>query len=169
MSLFKYFHSTNICEEDINREKAFLTNIKESVSKKCGISKFIEYDDFTVAFAGSMDNMELLLEITTQKCNGKKYMYASIDDEVSWQEWDFDNLADFEKNIVEYIVNRVNKTIKTVVEISKNEFRTISSYLDENGEWVCFEEESSNNRAFGFITSKTPKSTEIIKTYKLEI
>ena len=67
MSLFKFFHSTKTYEEDIQREKDCILRIKEAVSQKCGIDNFIEYDDFTVAFAGSRDNMELMLEICTQK------------------------------------------------------------------------------------------------------
>ena len=112
MSLFKFFHTTKTDEEDIQREKDCITRIKQAVSQKCGIDNFIDYDDFTVAFAGSKDNIELMLEICTQKYDGKKYLYASVDDEVSWQEWDFDNSDEFENNIVEYIANRVNRTIK---------------------------------------------------------
>ena len=112
MSLFKFFHSTKTLEEDIQREKDCILRIKQAVSQKCGIDEFIDYDEFAVAFAGSKDNMELLLEICTQKCDDKKYLYASLDDEVSWQEWDFDNLDEFENNIIDHIANRVNRTIK---------------------------------------------------------
>lgn len=89
-----------------------VVRIRRAVSRKCGIDNFINYDDFTVAFAGSKDNIELMLEICTQKCEGKKYLYASVDDEVSWEEWDFDNLDEFENNIIEYIANRVDRTVK---------------------------------------------------------
>ena len=78
------------------------------------------------------DNMELMLEICTQKCDGKKYLYASLDDEVSWQEWDFDSLDEFENNIIEYIVNRVNRTIKTVIKKVKHKsYQETIYYLDE--------------------------------------
>ena len=119
MCLFKFFHLTKTFEEDIQREKDCIAVIKKAVSNKCGIDNFIDYDDFTVAFAGSKDNMELMLEICTQKYEGKKYLYASVDDEVSWQEWDFDNLDEFENNIICYIANRVNRTIKTVTKVNK--------------------------------------------------
>lgn len=169
MGLFKIFHTTKTLEVDIQREKDCVARIKQAVSKKCGIDNFIVYDDFTVAFAGSKNNMELLLEIRTQKCDGKKYLYASLDDEVSWQEWDFDDLDEFENNIIDHIANRVNRTIKTVTEVNKKNFRIASYYLDENGEWVCFEDHSSDSKWFCFITAHLTESSETIKTYKLEI
>ncbi len=167
MKLFRFFHATQTSEEDIQREKDCITKIKQAVSKKCGIDHFIEYDNFTVAFAGSKDNMELMLEISTQKSGEEKYLYASVDDEVSWQEWDFDNLDEFENKIIEYIANRVNRTVKTVTEINKNSFRVTSYYLNESNEWICFEEEHSDSKLVCHIISLLSKSEEIIKTYHL--
>lgn len=169
MSLFKFFHSTKTYYEDVQREKECVVKIKEAVSKKCGVEHFIEYDDFTVAFAGSKENMELILEICTQKCDGKKCLYASVDDEASWQECDFDNLDEFENNIIEYIANRVNRTIKTTTEVNNNNFRVTSYYMNENGDWICFEEHSSDSTSLCFIATHLTESSEIIKTYKLEI
>ena len=169
MGLFKFFHATKTFEEDIQREKEGIARIKAAVSQRCGIDRFIEYDDVTVAFAGTEENMELMLEICTQKADGKKYLYASVDDEVSWQEWDFDTLNEFENAIIEYIANRVNRTIKTVTEMGSKKCRVASYYLDENGEWVCFEGEVTESKVFCFIMSRLTKSKETIKTYKLEI
>ncbi len=169
MSLFKFFHATKIHEEDAQREVDSITRIKQAISQKCGIDHFIDYDEVTVAFAGSKDNMELMLEICTQKCDGKKYLYASVDDEVSWQEWDFDNLDEFENNIIDYIANRVNRTIKTVTEVNNKNFRVASYYLNDNDEWICFEDHSSDSKWFCFITAHLTGSSETIKTYKLEI
>ena len=169
MSLFKFFHTTETYEEDIQREKECITRIKQAVSQKCGIENFIDYDDFTVAFSGSKDNMELMLEICTQKREGKKYLYASVDDEVSWQEWDFHNLDEFENNIIDHIANRVNRTIKTVTEVKNKSFRIASYYLDGNGEWICFEDQSSDSKWFCFTISHLNESSEIIKTYKLKL
>ena len=70
--------------------------------------------------------MELMLQISTQKYERKKYLYASLDDEVSWHEWDFGSIYEFENNIIEYIANRVNRTIKTVTEVSRECFRMAS-------------------------------------------
>ena len=168
MSLFNFFHAPKTYEEDIQREKDCVARIKQAISQKCGIENFIDYDDFTVAFAGSKENMELLLEICTQQYEGEKYLYASVDDEVSWQEWDFDNSDEFENNIIEHIANRVNRTIKTVTEVKNKSFRTASYYLDDNGEWICFENYSSDSKWFCFITNLLTESSETIKTYKLE-
>lgn len=168
MGFFKFFHATKTLEEDIQREKNCVAGIKQAVSQKCGIDNFIEYDERTVAFAGSKDNMELMLEVCTQKYEGKKYLYASVDDEVSWQEWDFDNFEEFENDIIEHIANRVNRTIKTVTEADNKNFRVASYYLNENDEWICFEDHSCDSKLFCYITARLTKSSETIKTYKLE-
>ncbi len=167
MALFKFFRAAKSYEEDIQREKACITRIKHEVSQKCGIDNFIDIDDSTVAFSGTKSNMELLLEISTQKYDGQKYLYASVDDEVSWQEWDFDNIDEFIRNISEYISNRVNRTIKTVTEVSNKNFRISSYYLNEDGEWVCFEDHDSHSRCFCFIMNHLTESKEIIKVYRL--
>ena len=168
MSLFKFFHATKTNEEDAKREVDSITRIKQAVSQKRGIDNFIDYDAVTVAFAGSKDNMELMLEICTQKYNGKKYLYASLDDEVSWQEWDFDNLDEFENNIIDYISNRVNRTVKTVTEVSHKSFRIASYYMDDGGDWVCFEDHSSDSKWFCLFANHLAESSETIKTYKLD-
>lgn len=171
MSLFKFFHATKILEEDIQREKECVTRIKQAVSKKCGINNFIVYDDFTVAFAGSKDSMELMLEICTQKCEDKKCLYASVDDEFSWQEWDFDNLNEFENNIIEYIANRVNRTIKTVIKKVKHKsYQETVYYLDEStNEWILIEDDRTEDKFVCLIAANKTETTETIKTYKLEI
>ena len=87
---------------------------------------------------------------------------------MSWQEWNFDNLDEFENNIIDHIANRVNRTIKTVTEVKNKSFRIASYYLDENGEWICFEDHSSDSKWFCFITSHLTKTNETIKTYKLQ-
>ncbi len=170
MAFFKFFHATKTLEEDIQREKDCILRIKNAVSQKCGIDKFVDYDDFTVAFAGSKDNMELMLEICTQKCQGKKYLYASVDDEVSWQEWDFNNLDEFENNIIEYIANRVNRTVKTVIKKVKHKsYQETVYYLNnETNEWVLMEDDQTEDKFICFIAANKTETEETIKTYKLE-
>ncbi len=168
MALFKVVHAKKFFEEDFQREKDCILRIRQAVSQKCGIDKFINYDDFTVAFAGSRDNMELMLEICTQKYDDQKYLYASVDDEISWQECDFDNLDEFENNIINYIASRVNRTIKTVTEVNNKNLRVASYYLNDNGEWMCFEDHSSDSKWFCSIIANLTESSETIKTYKLD-
>lgn len=94
--------------------------------------------------------------------------YASLDDEVSWLEWDFGNINEFETNIIDHIANRVNRTIKTVTEVSKECFRMASYYLNDDGAWVCFEEDYSDKKWLCAIVSHLTESEETIKTYRLE-
>lgn len=168
MGLLKFFHATKISEDDSLREKACISRIKQAVSQRCGIDHFIDYDETTVAFAGTKENMELMLQISTQKYERKKYLYASLDDEVSWHEWDFGNINEFETNIIDHIANRVNRTIKTVTEVSKECFRMASYYLNDDGAWVCFEEDYSDKKWLCTIVSHLTESEETIKTYRLE-
>ena len=72
MGLFKFFHATKTFEEDIQGEKDCVARIKAAIAQRCGIDRFIEYDDVTVAFSGTEENMELMLEISTQKTDGKE-------------------------------------------------------------------------------------------------
>ena len=170
MSLFKFFHTAKTFEEDIQREKDCVARIKHAVSKKCGIDNFIDYDDFTVAFAGSKDNMELMLEICTQKYEGKKYLYASVDDEVSWHEWDFENTNEFEKNIIEYISNRVNRTIKTVIKKQKHKTYEISVYYlnTDTNEWILIENDKTEDRFVCLVAANKTETEETTKTYILK-
>lgn len=169
MSFIKFFHATQTDDNDVERVKSCIHNIKTAVSVKSGVADFIDYDDSSVAFAGSKDRMELFLEIYTQKYDGKKYLYASLDDEVSWQEWDFETQAAFENNIVKHIADRVNRTIKTVTEKVKHKsYRQAVYYLEESsGEWVLLEEEQTENKLFCLIAANKTETEETVKTYKL--
>ena len=169
MSLLRFFHATAVNEEDREREKAFLASIKKSVSEKCGCDDFIDYDEYSVAFAGSKDDMQLLLEICTQKSRGKKYLYASVDDEVSWQEWDFETSAAFEEAVSAYIANRVNRTVKEVIAVENDVVRCTSYYRNENGEWICFEDDPCKSKLASLLVAKAIQPSEKIVTYKLII
>ena len=111
-----------------------------------------------------MNRMSVIIPVY----NGEKYLYASVDDEISWQEYDFENLDEFENSIIMYIANRVNRTIKTITEVNNKKFKETSYYLNGNDEWVCFEDFSSNDMLVSFITDKLTESSETIKTYKLD-
>lgn len=171
MGIFKFFYAAKSSAEDKQREKDCITRIKLAVGQKCGIDHFIEYDYNTVAFSGSKDNMELMLEIYTQIYEGEKKLYASVDDEASWQEWDFDNIDEFESNIVEHIANRVNRTVKTVIQKEKHKSFTGSVYyLDrDTGEWVLIESYTTDQKLVCLLAANKTETTETVKTYKLEI
>ena len=157
--------------EYFKREKESIERIKNAVSKKCGIDKFIEYDDYTVAFAGSEDNMELLLELSTSVDKNGHYLCANIDDEVSFDECDFDSLAAFEDSVIEHISNRVNHTIKTIITKEKEESYRKSVYVlnEDTDNWTLIEQEyTEDDLVCRYFADKT-ETIEIIKTYKLEI
>ncbi|MBQ7891041.1 MAG: hypothetical protein IJ359_02685 [Erysipelotrichaceae bacterium] len=161
--MIKLFHSSKMCEENVKKSRDCLYRIYSAICQKCGSYNFI-MDDLSVAFSGSKDYPKLKLEICMQKYEGKDYLYASVDDEVSWQQWDFDNLSDFEDSIVKYIANRVNRTVKVVTDANKNGIRLMAFYLDASGDWICFEDEYLNNKWLYRLID----SSEVITTYRLE-
>lgn len=171
MCLFKFFHTTKTFEEDIQREKYCIARIKKAVCQKCNTDKFIDYDDFTVGFAGSKECLELMLEICTQKYEGKNYLYASVDDEVSWQEWDFCDINEFENAIIKYISNRVNRTIKTVIKKEKHKsYAEYVYYLEEDtNEWILIESDETEDKLTCFVAANKTEQTETVKTYKIEM
>lgn len=116
-------------------------NIKSKITNQCGTVDFIENNGW-IAFSGSFQKPELLLTLSAMKTEGKHYLYADIDDEISWQEWDFENQEDFENAIVEYISLLINRTIKTVTEKKKHRYIKISRYyLNNNNEWILIDED----------------------------
>lgn len=162
----RVFHSSTP-NEDINiRITACYDNIKIKIANKCGVAEFIEKDGW-IAFSGSSEKPELLLTISGMKTKGKYYLYADIDDEVSWQEWDFENQEDFENAIVEYIAPLVNRTIKTVTEKKRHKYiKTSRYYLNNNSKWILVDEDVVDYLLIRlFITKDSTK--EELKSYQI--
>lgn len=101
------------------------------------------------------------------KTGGKDYLYADVDDEISWQEWDFENREDFENAVAEYIASLVNRTIKTVTEKKKHKYiKTSRYYLDDDNEWVLIDEDIMNHWLIRLFIKKDSVSEEL-KAYKI--
>ena len=171
MKLFKFFHTPKFSEDDRLRAENCLNTIVSAVSKKRGIPEFINYEDGSVAFAGNREKMELVLELSIQRYDGKNWLSASLDDEVSWQEWDYVNQERFTQSIIEYLVPRVNRTIKMVKEKVKHEsYREAAYYLDDtSGEWVLFEEDVTDSKVLCRLLANRTETIETIKTYQLDL
>lgn len=112
-----------------------------------------------------------MLDIFIQNYDGKNWLYASLDDEVSWQEWDYVNQEEFEQSIIDHLANRVNRTIKTTTETVKHKsYRQATCYWDDtNGKWALFEEYAISNNPFCRVVAKRTKTIETIKTYQLDL
>ena len=137
----RVFHGARPNEDMKTRINACYNNIKLKIANQCRIVDVIEKDG-SIAFSGSSEKPEFLLTISVMKTEGKFYLYADIDDEVSWQEWRFENQEDFENAIVEYISTLVNRTIKTVTEKKKHQYiKTSRYYLNNNNEWILIDED----------------------------
>lgn len=172
MSTIKIFHSVGKKKlgEHLENEKSCINSIKAKVSEKTGVTGFIDCDDFSVVFAGTGDEPQLLCEICTMKGSDETYLYISVedfDDEVSWAENEYADKDAFENAVAEYIAKRVGKTVKTVVKADKSEYRVSSYYLGENDEWVCFEDDSTDEKLITRVASKLAKTGETVKTYAL--
>ena len=142
-------------------------NIKTKVSNNSGVANFIENKEY-IAFSGSAQNPNLILSLSIMKTQGEHYFYADLDDEISWQECDFNNQYEFENAIVEYISPLINRTIKTVTEKKKHKFiKTSRYYLSDNDKWILIDEEIVD---YFFIKLFTFKDSikEDIKVYQLQ-
>lgn len=90
-----------------------------------------------------------------------------MDDEISWQEWDFENQEDFENAIVEYIAPLVNRKIKTVTETKRHTYiKTSRYYLDNNSEWILIDEDVMDGFLIRLFITKDSVKAEL-KSYQI--
>lgn len=171
MRFFRFFHATTNNSKDEQRAVDCLQAITSAVSQRTGIPKFIQYDANSVAFSGSKDHMELILTIYIQRTDGKNYLCASIDDEVSWNEWDFEDQADFQSSIINYLANRVNQTIRTVVEKVRHQsyHQSVYCWNNDTKEWILVEDDRIENALVCLVAARKTEITETIKTYSLDM
>lgn len=159
-----YYFSTTATNDNA-RIQACYAGIKEKVAKLCGVSNFIEKDGW-VAFSGTAEKPALQLTLTTMKTGGKLYLYADVDDAISWQEWDYASAAEFEDEIVSYIAPMVNRIVKIVTEKKKHAYMKISRYYLDGGQWVFIDEETEDFRLLR-ITILKDSYKETIREYRL--
>lgn len=160
----KLFHNaTN--NDDINaRINTCYNNIKSKITNRCGKIDFIE-ENGSIAFSGNAQNSELLLTLSIMKVEGKHYLYADLDDQISWQEWDFENQEDFENAITDYISLMINRTIKTVTEKKRHRYIKTSRYYLNNNKWFFIDEDVVDSWLIRlFITKDSTK--EEVKSYQ---
>ncbi len=169
MAFIKMFHSTRVTDEQHQEIIQCLEDIIRMVFEKSCVQKCVRFpsDDTAVAFSGNLDRPELYLTLELQKYNKQKFIYASLDDEYSWQEWDFKSRLDFCQNISDFISQRVNSKIKIVTERIKHKSIKITVYkMDTNGNWQLLSEDFENHTIVKpFITKSGTEET--IKAYQI--
>ncbi len=140
--------------------------IKDRIAAQCGTKDCIETDD-GIAFSGSREAPELLSTVGAVK-HGEGYcLYADLDDEVSWQEWDFADRTAFENDVADYIAVLVNRTVKTVTEKKRRKYLKRSRYyLNERQEWILIDEEILTMGWLRLFLSKDSVE-ETVKTYRI--
>lgn len=162
----RIFHSPTP-NGDINaRINACYDNIKAKITDKCGVSEFIEKDGL-IAFSGNSENPESVLTVSVMKSGSMLCLYADLDDEMSWQEWDYESQDEFENKIAEYISPLINRTIKTVTEKKRHKYIKISRYYsDKNDRWILIDEDIIDYLPIRlFITKDSVK--EDLKSYQI--
>ena len=166
-----WFNKRKKYAEYFKSEKECIERIKNAVSEKIGIKKFVEYDDFTVAFSGNQDNMELMLELYTVVDETGHYLHANIDDEVIFDECEFDSLDAFEASIVKYLTSRINRTIKTIItkDRHKSHHKSVYAFDNESENWFLIEDEHTEDSLVCQYFADKTETVEILKTYKLDI
>lgn len=130
-------------KRNLNIEKIenSLEQIISLVAQKSGVPRCVRFDDgSTVAFSGSIDEPDLILVLGIDK---DENLSASLDDEISWFEWDFDNVDEFINMIANHIAPLVNHTVKYVKEYKKHKYICfMTSILDEEKqEWITISDE----------------------------
>ena len=118
--------------------------------------------------SGTEENYDLYVSVGVYKKGKKEYFSVYMDDHFEWDEFDYDSQEEFEDSIVEYICERINRTIKTITETKKHKYvRVTEYYLDkETNEWVLmYDEKMSWLIARPFITEDSV--TEEIKEYQI--
>lgn len=145
-----------------------LNNIKNKISEKTGISKFIDINETSAAFSGSKDYFDLYVSVSVEKKRGKEYLSVYMDDHFEWKEWDFKSQDDFENAIVEYLCKRINRTIKTVTEMKRHKYIRVTEYTlnKETNEWILTSDEKVSNLIMRLAITED-SFTEIIKEYHL--
>ena len=123
MKLFRFSRAAKTDDHAAARETACADDIRRMIKSLQNDAQYICCGDNAIAFSGTSKQPKLLLEISTQKSGGQKYLYASVDDEASWQEWDYDSYDEFSADIARYINARIGRTVKTVTEVSRSRFR----------------------------------------------
>jgi len=123
--------------------KECLDSIKKKITEKIGISNFIDLDETSAAFSGTIDNYDLYISLDVIEKRGKHYLRAYMEDRFEWYEWDYDSQNEFEDKIVEYFCENINRTIKTITETKRHKYvRVTEYYLDkETNEWVLMSDD----------------------------
>lgn len=125
------------------------------------------YDNIKRKLANKCENLELLLIIRIVKVRGKDFLYADIDDEASFQEWDFESTEEFENAIVKYLSPIINRKIKIVTIKKKHKYIKISRYyMDDNDEWILIDEDIINYFLIRLFITKDSTKVEF-KSYKI--
>ena len=155
-------------KEQLNTEKLekSLEQIISLVVQKSGVPRCVRFDDdSTVAFSGSFNEPDLVLVLGIDK---DENLSASLDDEVSWFEWDFENVDEFVEKIANHIAPLVNHTVKYVKEYKKYEhIRFMTFVLDEKKhEWITISDEKINATLLNPFVVKDERE-EIIKVYNI--
>lgn len=165
MKPFRLFHSSLPNQENMQRIENCYKNIKDKIKKNTYILNFIESDEGWIAFSGTENQPDLLLTLSIMKTEGKYYLYADLDDEISWQEWDFDNQTEFENEIVKYISPLINHTIKTITEKKKHKYVKTSRYYFniKTKKWILIDENIINSSALRLFIIKNSFKEEIKK------
>lgn len=119
------FHHGSLPDPETQiRAEECLRNIKSKVIEKTQVRKLVELEDGSVVFSGTKENPTAILTMSIIKTDGEFYLYADMDDEVFWQEWDFESQSQFEDAVVDYLIPFVDGTAvkrenKVIYDIKK--------------------------------------------------
>ena len=95
--------------EELHKELiAVIDTIAAGIAENCGEDRAVRLsDDHRIAFGGTAEEPEMCLEFEWQTCFGKPALFASLDGNYTWQEWDFGTRKRLVGEIVKFITARI--------------------------------------------------------------
>lgn len=94
---------------DRERAENSLRNIARKVTERNRDIVFSECEAGGIAFTCHNTGFTLVLDINITAAYGKPYLFADLNDTLSWQEWDFDTAEEFEADIVAEILHCIEQ------------------------------------------------------------
>lgn len=142
-----FFYSMKPDEEKVNE---LYEEVKQKVAAISGCSRFLQLPperDGGIAFSGTMDEPELLLEIWVQRFRKYDEIFFNLfigDEEEGYGESNYPTLMDCVDAVSARIASLMNRTVRFIkIQKKHHSLQIIEQVLNENGEWVTLNDDFS--------------------------
>ncbi len=154
-----------ISTEKAAQAAASRQRIADAITAATGVTGIPGPED-TLRFGGSAAHPLLVLCVFVVQSDGKEWLYADLDDEISWHEWDFPAVEALEEQVVATVVPMVDQVVKTVRETKRFQHLKIATYRQTDGGWELIEEDVCRHPLIKLFLWKN-RITETVTDYRL--